>query len=120
MKAIEEINQEKKAIKKTEKSFLSKLLGGSILTEDFVIKQFKLIILIVSLFLVFISNRYACSKKLTEIEDLNTKLKNIKYENLIISTELTTHSRQSQVEELLKSKEIDLSTSKTPAFEIHK
>ena len=106
--------------KKNKKNTFSKVLGGDILTEEFVTKQFKLIVLIVFLILVFISNNYSCMKKLTKIEDLNLQLKNLKYENLVISTELTTHSRQSQIEELLKIKEIDLSASKTPAFEIRK
>jgi hypothetical protein len=116
----EDINAEKKEPRKRKKSSLSKILGGDILTEDFVVKQSKLIILIVFLILVFISNRYSCAKKLTRIEDLSTRLKNVKYENLIIATELTTHSRQSQIEELLKIRGIELESSKTPAFEIHK
>ena len=109
-----------KGTKNSKKNAFFKVLGGDILTEEFVTKQFKLIILIVFLILVFISNSYSCMKKLTEIENLNSQLKNLKYENLVISTELTTHSRQSQIEELLKVKEIDLSASKTPAFEIRK
>ena len=106
--------------KKSKKNTFSKVLGGDILTEEFVTKQFKLIILVVFLILVFITNNYSCMKKQTEIENLKSQLKNLKYENLVISTELTTHSRQSQIEELLKAKEIDLSASKTPAFEIRK
>jgi cell division protein FtsL len=111
---------EKKEEKKKKKSPLSKILGGDILTENFVIKQSKLIILIVFLILVSISNYYDCAKKMTEIQDLNTQLKNLKYENLVLSTELTTNSRQSQIEELLKQKGIPLEGSKSPVFEIHK
>jgi hypothetical protein len=109
-----------KTTKKREKSFISRVLGGDIWTEDFIARQSKLIILVVVLILIFISNRYSCAKKLTEIEDLNLKLKNVTYENLIISTDLTTHSRQSQIEVLLKTKGIELEASKTPAFEIRK
>jgi hypothetical protein len=110
----------KTTTKKRGKSFFSWLLGGDILTEEFIARQSKLIILVVVLILLFISNRYSCTKKLTEIEDLNMKLKNVKYETLIISTDLTTHTRQSQIEELLKTKGIELEVSKTPAFEIQK
>lgn len=59
-------------------------------------------------------------KKLVEVETLREQLKDIKYENLSISAELAFRSRLSQVEKLLKSREIELSISETPAFELHK
>lgn len=96
------------------------IIGGEILTEDFVIKQSKLLILIVILFIIFISNGYSCQKKLTQIEDLKAELNDIKYQNLVIATQLTSSSRQSQVEELLAQKGIELAGPKTPAFEIKK
>ncbi|MDR3338524.1 MAG: hypothetical protein LBT25_00265 [Candidatus Symbiothrix sp.] len=105
---------------KKRKRPIGEILGGGILTEKFFVAQSKLLILIVFLILLFISNRYACMKKLTEIENLTTQLKDIKYENLIISTELMTHSRQSQIEELLKQKGINLAASKSSVYEIQK
>jgi len=95
-------------------------LGGDILSEDFVVKQSKLIILITFLFVLFISNRYSCLKKLTEIDRLKTELRELKSENLVISTQLTTNSRQSQIEALVEEKGLNLSGSKTPAYKIHK
>jgi len=106
--------------KKTKKISLSDVFGGGFLTEEFVIRQSKLLILIVVLILIFISNRYSCIKKLTEIENLKTKLEDVKYENLVISTELTSGSRQSQIEELLAKKGIGLRSSKASIYEIHK
>lgn len=110
----------KKRAPRKRKLSLPHILGGEILVEDFVIKQSKLILLIVFLIIVFISNRYSCAKKLTRIEDLNRKLTDVKYENLVISTELTLHSRQSQIELLLERKGIELSSPKVPPFEIRK
>ena len=99
---------------------IKNFLVGNILTEDYVIKQSKLLVLIVFLFVIFISNGYSCMKKLTKIENLKAKLMDVKYENLVISTELTSNSRQSQVEALLEAKGIELSGSKSPALEIRK
>jgi predicted membrane protein len=110
----------KKGINKKKKNSWIKFLAGDILTEDFVIKQSKMVLWVVLLILIFISNRYSCVKKLAEIQELNMKLKHLEYENLIISTNLTTRSRQSQIENLLEMKGIDLSTSKKPAIEIRK
>jgi hypothetical protein len=105
---------------KRKKNSLSHYLGGGLLLEEFFIKQSKLFILIFFLILIFISNRYVCMKKLTEIENLTNELKELRYENLVISTELTTNSRQSQVEDLLEKKGIYLAASKSPVYEIHK
>jgi predicted membrane protein len=120
MEEDEKIISEGKKARKKEKSSFLKILTGDILTEDFVIKQSKMVLWIVFLILIFISNRYSCVKKLAEIQELNMELKHLKYENLLISTDLTIRSRRSQVEDLLKTKELNLSASKTPAIEIHK
>jgi hypothetical protein len=105
--------------KKSKKNLVTNLFRGDIL-EEIVVKQFYLMALIVSLIFILISNDYYCKKKLTEIEDLKNSLKDVKYENLIILTELTSISRQSQVKELLKNNNIELTGSTTPAFEIKK
>ncbi len=106
--------------KKKKKNSLLNILGGDILKEDFVVKQSKLLILIAILCILFIGNRYSCLKKITQIEDLKRELKDVKYENLVLSTKLTTNSRPSQIETLVESKGMELSGSKTPPIEIHK
>jgi hypothetical protein len=103
--------------KKSKKS-LSHILGGGILADDFIVKQTKLVVMIGVLSLFFIANRYACQQKIIEIEDLKKQLTNVKYEYLDISTQLTTHSRQSQIEDMLKKRELNLSGSKMPPFEL--
>jgi cell division protein FtsL len=106
-------------MKKKKKNLVTNLFRGDIL-ENLVAKQFYLMALIVTLIIAFISNDYYCKKKLTEIEDLKTSLKDAKCENLIILTELTSASRQSQIKELLKKNNMELTGSTTPAFEIKK
>lgn len=117
---INDKKQEKKENGKKAKNTLSHFLGGGVLKEDFVVKQSKLLILIAFLAILFISNRYSCLKKLTEIEDLKRQLRDVKYENLVISTKLTKNSRQSQIEDLIDKKGLNLKASKSAAFQIHK
>jgi cell division protein FtsL len=88
--------------------------------EEFIAKQFILIILIVGLIIIFISNRYECAKKLTRIEALKIEIQELRYENLMLQTEVATGSRQSQVEKELKEKGINLTTSKKRVFEVKK
>ncbi len=106
--------------KKKKKVSLLNILGGDILKEDFVVKQSKLIIMIACCFVLFIANRYDCMKKITRIEDLKKELAELKYENLVILTKLTANSRQSQIEELIESKGLNLSGSNSPTYEIEK
>ena len=95
-------------------------IDGRFLTEEFVSRQLKLLVLIVVLIIIFISNSYSCMKKLGEIEALNAQLKDVKYENLFLSTQLTSGSRQAQIRDLLDKKGINLSSPTSPAFEIQK
>ena len=106
--------------KKKKKISFSNILGGEILKEDFVVKQSKLLITIAICFILFIGNRYSCLKKITQIEDLKKELKDLKYENLVLLTKLTENSRQSQIEELVESKGLNLSCSNGPVYEIEK
>ena len=106
--------------KKERKVSAKDVIDGRFLTEKFVSKQLKLLILIVVLIIIFISNSYSCMKKLAEIEQLKTELEAVKYENLSLSTTLISVSRYSQVKELLEQKGINLSNPGSPAFEIKK
>jgi hypothetical protein len=96
------------------------VISGSILTEDFVSRHLKLLTLIVVLIIIFISNSYSCMKKMKQVETLKVRLKDARYENLSIFMDLTSTSRQSQVEELLKERGINLSSPTDPAIEIKK
>jgi len=111
-------NLNKQSKKKTS-SFIE-LFRGDILKEDFVVKQSRLIFMIALCFIIFIGNRYACMKKVSQIEDLKKELKDLRYENLVLLTKLTANSRQSQIEMLIKSKGLDLSNSNSPTYIIEK
>ena len=106
--------------KKTRKVSVKDVIDGRLLMEKFVSKQLKLLVLIVVLIIIFISNSYSCMKKLAEIEQLKTELEDVKYESLVLSTELISVSRHTQVKVLLEQKVINLSNPTRPAFEIQK
>jgi hypothetical protein len=108
--------REKQKIK--SKVSISHILGGGILTEDFFVRQSGLLLLIAGLCIVFIANRYGCLKQISEVEKLSRELNDVKYESLVISTELTTNSRQSQIESLIEQRNLGLTGSKTPPFEL--
>jgi len=105
---------------KKKKSWLLRLFRGDVLTENFIIKQSGLLFLIFCLILLFISNRYYCSKKLSEMDRLKRELVDLKYEEVFLTTRLTAVSRQSQIEELLRKKEIELTKGNTTIYQIRK
>jgi cell division protein FtsL len=96
------------------------VLGGGILTEGFFLKNAGFILLVFVIVALSISNRYSCLSKMNEIQTLQRELKDAKYESLVISTELTSVSRQTQIQALVEKNGIDLNVSKQPAYEIER
>jgi len=96
------------------------VLSGSILTTDFFLKNTRFIFVIFIIIILYISNRYSCISKMAEIQSLERELKDVKYESLSISTELTSISRQSQVQSLIEKNGVELKASKEPIYEIKK
>ncbi|MCD7938149.1 MAG: hypothetical protein LUG98_14935 [Tannerellaceae bacterium] len=110
----------KRKDKKEKRLSLLYILGGGILKEDFIVKHTKMIVLIVFLIFFFIGNRYTCMQKIKEIDRLRQKLRDVRFEALSISSELTGNSRQSQIEILVEQQGLDLEGAKSPAYELYK
>lgn len=113
-------NQPQKTKKKGKRFSLWHVLGGDILNEDFILKHTKMIFLIVFLLFFFIGNRYTCLQKLSQIDRLQQRLRDVRFEALSISSELTGNSRQSQIEMLIEEQGLELTGAKTPPYEIYK
>lgn len=117
---MEEEQQRKRGKKKEKRLSLLYILGGGVLKEDFIVRHTRMIVLIVILLFFFIGNRYTCMQKLREIDRLQQKLRDVRFEALSISSELTGNSRQSQIELLIEEQGIDLEGAKTPPYELYK
>lgn len=112
--------QPKKKKKKEKRFSLLYILGGGILKEDFIVKHTRMIVLVVILIFFFIGNRYTCMQKLREIDRLQQQLRDVKFEHLSISSELTGNSRPSQIEQLVEEQGVELEGAKTPPYKLHK
>ncbi|MDR1381247.1 MAG: hypothetical protein LBJ47_07180 [Tannerella sp.] len=106
--------------KKKKRNAVIYILGGGILNGDLVVRHTRMIVLVVFLFLFYISNRYSCIIKLREIDHLQEQLKETKFEALSTSARLTGNTRPSQVEELVKRQGLGLERAKTPPYKLHK
>ena len=106
--------------KKKKQISLMYILGGGILKEEFIVRHTKMIVLIVILLFFYISNRYTCLMKIREIDYLQVQLRDVKYESLSISAQLTGNTRPSQVEELVKRQGLNLEKATTPPYKLKK
>lgn len=96
------------------------VLGGTILTEDFFLKNTRFMLVVFIIMVLYISNRYSCISKMAEIESLKRELKDAKYESLTISSDLTGISRQTQVQTLIDQNDLKLMTPSEPAYKLKK
>jgi len=101
------------------KSFVH-VFGGSVLTENFFLKNMRFIIVIVLIMLLFIAHRYTVLQRMSEIERLEKELIDAKYESLTISSKLTEASRQGEIEKRVEEAGLELKVTNEPVYHIHK
>lgn len=116
-KIIDKLNQSED-FKELRLSSFKDLLSGGILVKNFATKQYKFLIIIGILFIVYIDNRYHCEKNIAEEVKLKKELKDIKFQSLIISSELTKLSRRTHILELIQARNINLKESLSPPIQI--
>jgi len=101
------------------KSFVH-VFGGSVLTENFFLKNMRFIIVIVLVMLLFIGHRYTVLQRMSEIERLEQELKDAKYESLTISSRLTEAGRQGEIERRVEEAGLELKVTNEPVYYINK
>ena len=99
------------------KSFVH-VFGGSVLTEDFFLRNMRFILLLVVVVILFISHRYTMLQGMSNVERLQQELKDVKYEALTISSSLTEASRQGEIEKRVEEEGLDLKVSNEPVYYI--
>ncbi len=112
----EQVAEEDTPISKSNLS-LKRIIGGDILTAEIVRKQIWLVLLITLFIIVYIAQGYSYKKYLLEIDKKTTQLKDAKYRALSIKSELTEHTRESRVLDMLQAnKDTTLMVSDRPPF----
>lgn len=100
------------------KSFVH-IFGGSVLTEDFFLRNMRFILALVMVMILFISHRYTMLQSMSDIERLQQKLKDVKYESLTISSSLTEASRQGEIERRVDEAGLELIVTNEPVYYIN-
>src|SRR5690554_5535624 len=97
------------------KSFVH-VFGGSVLTENFFLRNMRFIIVLVVVIILFISIRYTMLQGMSDVERLQLELKDVKYEALTISSSLTEASRQGEIERRVEEAGLELKVSNEPVY----
>ncbi|HNX87464.1 MAG TPA: FtsL-like putative cell division protein [Paludibacteraceae bacterium] len=92
-------------------STLRDILNGNILKKKFIQKHYALFILVAFLAFIYIDNRFYCETQVSREVKLKQQLKDIKYESLTISAQLTTLSRRTYVMNFINEKGLNLKES---------
>ncbi|HIT84111.1 MAG TPA: hypothetical protein IAA99_07965 [Candidatus Avibacteroides faecavium] len=90
------------------------MLDGEVLLLPFFKRQFKLIVLIVVLAILYVSNRYSAQQEQIEIKKLKAELIDARYMSLSRSSELMKESRQSNVQKVLEDNKSEVKASTQP------
>ena len=99
------------------KSFVH-VFGGSVLTEDFFLRNMRFILVLVVVVILFIIYLYTMLQGMSNVERLQQELKDVKYEALTISSSLTEASRQGEIEKRVEEEGLDLKVSNEPVYYI--
>ncbi|MGL4851327.1 MAG: FtsL-like putative cell division protein [Phocaeicola sp.] len=110
----EEASYAKKSLKKG--AAIWHILGGDILAHDFLVRQTRMLILLMVLIVFYIDNRYSCQQEIIQIDKLKKELIDVKYDALTRSSELMERSRQSRIEEYVSKRSSNLQTATSRPF----
>lgn len=94
------------------------LIDGSLLTKDFVVKQFPFVMFLVVLAILYIGNRYNAEKIVRETIKLQSELKELRYESISAASELMYISKQSEVAKIVNKNGLGLIESIVPPKKI--
>jgi hypothetical protein len=113
-----EFVEEKKEPKKTKRGSIKDVLDGSLLTNEWFVKQLPYIIFLVVLAFIYIGNRYNAEKIVRKNIELQKEINDLRAESITIAAELMLISKQSEVAKQVKERGLDLEESLVPPKKI--
>lgn len=93
-----------------------RVLNGSFLNTDFLGRQIGIIIIVVIFAVIYITDRMTFEQQLVQEDRLKTELKDLKYQSLRISSELTKQIGRADVLRRAQEVGLGLSISKTAPY----
>ena len=113
-------SKEKKSVMRYLYKVLTDIFRGKSISNEILMKNWKTTLSFIILVMIYISNRYSCQQKIVEIGLLNKQLTDLRNEAQTLSSELMGRSRQSQVQDLVDAKGLQLRSSDQPPFYLNR
>ena len=113
-----EFIDEKSEKRESRFASIKDLLDGSIIANDFAVRQLPFIVFLVFLAFVYIANRFHAEKVVRASIELSKEISDLRAEAITTSSELMFISKQSEVAKLVKEKGLGLEDSVEPATKI--
>ena len=113
-----EFVEEKQVKKEHRLGSIKDLIDGSIIANDFIVKQLPFILFLVMLAFVYIANRYHAEKVVRKNIKLTKEISELRAEAITTSSELMFISKQSEVSKLVEKKGLGLKESVVPPKKI--
>lgn len=113
-----EFIEEKQERKESRFGAVKDLLDGSLIANDFIMRQLPYIVFLVVLAFVYIANRYHAEKVVRANVELSKEINDLRAEAITTSSELMFISKQSEVSKLVEERDLGLEESVVPPTKI--
>lgn len=113
-----EFIEEKPERKESKLGSIKDLLDGSLIANDFIVKQLPYIVFLVILAFIYIANRYNAEKVVRANIELTKEINELRAEAITTSSELMFISKQSEVAKLVEKRGLGLKESVEPPRKI--
>ncbi len=111
-------NSNKKEAEGTRSNPFRAFMDGSLLSKEIIRKQFPFVIFLSLIAIGFIANRYQAEKIVRNTESLKIELKELRAEQISVTSELMQLSQQSEVVKLVTTNQLGLTESVDPPKKI--
>ena len=104
--------------KKKKKIQIKKVMDGSVLVSEGMMKHLPYIMFLVLLAILYIANRFSSESAIRNINKLQTEIKDLNSESVATSSELMNNSKQSEVIKAIELRGMGLKESTTPPTKV--
>lgn len=104
--------------RKTNDNIFAKIVQGRIVSGAFFARYWAQILVIVSMILIYTTNRYSCQHSMGEIRRLNERLTIVQSESYRVRGEYMSRIRESAMRERLDTLKLGLSVQSQPPYHI--
>ncbi len=102
----------------TLSGMLQDLFGGRFLSVEFFKKNFILVIFVVSMMLMYISNKFTCQMYQEEVLNLEKELTAVQADWVNASSKYNSMKRESQMKTHVDTMRIDISAPEQPPYKL--